>query len=80
MSCQRILRIAVVLARTIDAVKADPQQQQRGLRAWHKLQQLSDDDPPEKARLMHALEVAIVGVEARIKDSSIRMRRLWSAT
>lgn len=60
------VEFALVLARTIDAVNADPEQLRSAVYelARHKLQQLSDEDPSEKARLMHALEVAIAGVES----------------
>jgi hypothetical protein len=63
------VEFALVLARTIDAVKSDPEQLRSAIYelARQKLQQLSDDDPTEKARLMHALEVAIAGVEGHMK-------------
>lgn len=62
------VEFALVLARTIDAVKGDPEQLRSAVYelARHKLQQLSEDDPGEKARLMQALEVAISGVEAHM--------------
>src|SRR5579862_5801032 len=67
------VEFALVLARTIDAVKADPEQLRSAVYelARHKLLQLSDEDPAEKARLMHALEVAIAGVEAHTKDNLV---------
>ena len=67
------VEFALVLARTIDSVTADPEQLRSAVYelARHKLQQLSDEDPGEKARLMHALEVAIAGVEAHTKDNLV---------
>jgi hypothetical protein len=65
------VEFALVLARTIDAVSGDPEQLRSAVYelARHKLQQLSAADPAEKARLMHALEVAIVGVESHVTTS-----------
>ncbi|CCD91755.1 hypothetical protein BRAO375_1700026 [Bradyrhizobium sp. ORS 375] len=62
------VEFALVLARTIDAVSGDPEQLRSAVYelARHKLQQLSADDPAEKARLMQALEVAIAGVETHV--------------
>ncbi|MGJ5206450.1 hypothetical protein [Bradyrhizobium sp. HKCCYLR20261] len=62
------VEFALVLARTIDAVSGDPEQLRSAVYelARHKLQQLSEDDPTEKARLMQALEVAIAGVETHV--------------
>ncbi|UFZ01801.1 hypothetical protein LQG66_21050 [Bradyrhizobium ontarionense] len=62
------VEFALVLARTIDAVNGDPEQLRSAVYelARHKLQQLSEDDPTEKARLMQALEVAIAGVESHM--------------
>ena len=58
------VEFALVLARTIDSVAADPQQLRSAVYelARQKLQQLAHDDPLEKERLMQALEVAIEGV------------------
>ena len=59
------VEFALVLARTIESAKTDPEQLRGAIYelARQKLQQLSHDDPSEKARLMQALEVAIAGVE-----------------
>lgn len=64
------VEFALVLARTIDSVKSDPEQLRSAIYelARQKLQQLSEQEPAEKARLMHALEVAIAGVESHMKD------------
>jgi hypothetical protein len=76
------VEFALVLARTIDSVKSDPEQLRSAIYelARQKLQQLSDDDPAEKARLMHALEVAIAGVEGHMKGSAIEKFPVPSAT
>jgi hypothetical protein len=60
------VEFALVLARTIDGLTKDPEQLRGAVYelAREKLLQLAQDDPREKARLMRALEVAIVGVEA----------------
>ncbi|MGF6309565.1 hypothetical protein ABIB82_003837 [Bradyrhizobium sp. i1.8.4] len=67
------VEFALVLARTIDSVSADPQQLRSAVYelARQKLQQLAHEDPKEKARLMRALEVAIEGVEAHTKDNLV---------
>lgn len=76
------VEFALVLARTIDAVKADPEQLRSAIYelARQKLQQLSDDNPAEKARLMHALEVAIAGVEGHMKGVEIEKFPVPSTT
>ena len=63
------VEFALVLARTIDGLTKDPEQLRAAVYelARVKLQQLAHDEPSEKARLMRALEVAIVGVEAHEK-------------
>lgn len=60
------VEFALVLSRTIDGLTRDPEQLRGAVYelAREKLLQLAQDDPNEKARLMRALEVAIVGVEA----------------
>jgi hypothetical protein len=60
------VEFALVLARTIDGLTKDPEQLRAAVYelAREKLQQLAHDEPSEKARLMRALEVAIVGVES----------------
>ncbi|GLH76726.1 hypothetical protein SSBR45G_16340 [Bradyrhizobium sp. SSBR45G] len=65
------VEFALVLARTIDAVSADPEQLRSAVYelARHKLQELATDDPSEKQRLMKALEVAIEGVEAHTQSN-----------
>lgn len=57
------------LARTIDSATSDPEQLRNAIYelARQKLQQLVHDDPAERTRLMHPLEVAIAGVEAHSK-------------
>jgi len=68
------VEFALVLARTIESAKTDPEQLRGAIYelARQKLQQLSHDDPSEKARLMQALEVAIAGVEDHhIKASAV---------
>ncbi|BBC01414.1 hypothetical protein [Bradyrhizobium elkanii] len=67
------MEFALVLARTIDSVSADPQQLRSAVYelARQKLQQLAHEDPAEKQRLMQALEVAIEGVEAHTKSNVI---------
>ncbi|WFU30357.1 hypothetical protein QA635_27685 [Bradyrhizobium brasilense] len=67
------VEFALVLARTIDSVSADPQQLRSAVYelARQKLQQLAHEDPAEKQRLMQALEVAIEGVEAHTKSNVI---------
>ncbi|WP_249137182.1 hypothetical protein [Bradyrhizobium tropiciagri] len=67
------VEFALVLARTIDSVNADPQQLRSAVYelARQKLQQLAHEDPKEKARLMQALEVAIEGVEAHTRDNLV---------
>lgn len=65
------VEFALVLARTIDAVSADPEQLRSAVYelARHKLQELATEDPSEKQRLMKALEVAIEGVEAHTQNN-----------
>lgn len=67
------VEFALVLARTIDSVSRDPEQLRSAVYelARQKLDQLSHDDPREKARLLHALEVAIAGVEAHSTNNVI---------
>ncbi len=67
------VEFALVLARTIDSATNDPEQLRSAIYelARQKLQQLTHDDPAEKARLMQALEVAIAGVEAHTKHTTI---------
>lgn len=67
------VEFALVLARTIDAVQADPEQLRSAVYdlARHKLDQLAHDDPAEKGRLMQALEVAIAGVESHTQNNPI---------
>jgi hypothetical protein len=76
------VEFALVLARTIDAVNSDPEQLRSAIYelARQKLQQLSDDDPAEKTRLMHALEVAISGVEGHMKGATIEKFPVPSTT
>ncbi|WP_246667364.1 hypothetical protein [Bradyrhizobium macuxiense] len=64
------VEFALVLARTIDSVRSDPQQLRSAVYelARQKLQQLAHEDPGEKQRLMQALEAAIEGVEAHTRD------------
>lgn len=65
------VEFALVLARTIDFLQADPEQLRSAIYelARHKLQQISDEDPAEKTRLMQALEVAIAGVESHAQKN-----------
>lgn len=67
------VEFALVLARTIDSVRSDPQQLRSAVYelARQKLQQLAHEDPREKQRLMQALEVAIEGVEAHTRDNPV---------
>jgi hypothetical protein len=67
------VEFALVLARTIESAKSDPEQMRGAIYelARHKLQQLSHDDPTENARLMQALDVAIAGVENHMKGGVI---------
>jgi hypothetical protein len=67
------VEFALVLARTIESAKSDPEQMRGAIYelARHKLQQLSHDNPTEKARLMQALDVAIAGVENHMKGGVI---------
>ncbi|MCC8968548.1 hypothetical protein H8A95_41295, partial [Bradyrhizobium sp. Pear76] len=67
------MEFALVLSRTIDSVRSDPQQLRSAVYelARQKLQQLSHEDPQEKQRLMQALEVAIEGVEAHTRDDLV---------
>ncbi|WP_244485721.1 hypothetical protein [Bradyrhizobium tropiciagri] len=67
------VEFALVLARTIESVRSDPQQLRSAVYelARQKLQQLSHEDPGEKARLMRALEVAIEGIEAHTRDDLV---------
>jgi len=76
------VEFALVLARTIDSVQSDPEQLRSAIYelARQKLQQLSDDDPGEKERLMHALEVAIAGVEGHMKGAAIETFPVPSTT
>lgn len=69
------MEFALVLARTIDSVRGDPQQLRSAVYelARQKLQQLAHEDPGEKARLMQALEVAIEGVEAHTRDNPVEI-------
>ena len=64
------VEFALVLARTIDGLTKDPEQLRGAVYelAREKLLQLAHDDPSEKARLMGALEVAIVGVESHARQ------------
>jgi len=64
------VEFALVLARTIDGLTKDPEQLRGAVYelAREKLLQLAHDDPSEKARLMGALEVAIVGVESHVRQ------------
>ena len=67
------VEFALVLARTIDSVQADPEQMRQAIYelARQKLEQLQAGDPVEQRRLALALEVAIAGVEAHAKGTSI---------
>ncbi|MES5486498.1 hypothetical protein QMZ05_27385 [Bradyrhizobium sp. INPA03-11B] len=67
------VEFALVLARTIESVRSDPQQLRSAVYelARQKLQQLAHEDPSERARLMRALEVAIEGVEAHTRDDPV---------
>ncbi|RXH10129.1 hypothetical protein [Bradyrhizobium guangzhouense] len=74
------VEFALVLARTIEAVKSDPQQLRSAIYelARQKLQQLAEDDPSQKERLSRALEVAIAGVEAHTTNNAPEMFPLTS--
>ncbi|PAY06811.1 hypothetical protein CK489_22365 [Bradyrhizobium sp. UFLA03-84] len=65
------MEFALVLARTIDSVRSDPQQLRSAVYelARQKLRQLAHEDAGEKARLMQALEAAIEGVEAHTANN-----------
>src|SRR4051794_14453578 len=66
------VEFALVLARTIDAMRADPQQLRSAIYelARHKLhEQFTGQDAAEFARLSAALEVAIQGVEAHLEKN-----------
>jgi hypothetical protein len=66
------VEFALVLARTIDAMHADPQQLRSAIYelARHKLnEQFTGQDAAEVARLSAALEVAIQGVEAHLEKN-----------
>jgi hypothetical protein len=74
------VEFALVLARTIDGLTKDPEQLRGAIYelAREKLIQLAHDDPGEKARLMRALEVAIVGVESHAKQYPVERMALPS--
>ncbi|UGY13146.1 hypothetical protein [Bradyrhizobium septentrionale] len=67
------VEFALVLARTIDSVRSDPQQLRSAVYelARQKLQQLAHEDPNEKQRLLQALEAAIEGVEAHTRNHPV---------
>jgi len=69
------VELALMLARTIDSIQADPEQLRSAIYelARQKLRdQFTGIDPPEAERLRAALEVAIHGVEAHAQKSQQR--------
>jgi hypothetical protein len=75
------VEFALVLARTIDLIKADPKQFRGAIYelARQKLrEQFTHEDPSQIARLTAALEVAIQGVEAHSKKEDERPRAISS--
>src|SRR5882757_3870128 len=73
------VEFALVLARTIDSIRADPEQLRGAIYelARQKLrEQFNGEDALEIARLTTALEVAIQGVEAHSKKDPELQRSL----